>query len=191
MTASLTRPLLLCFTHLRWDFVWQRPQHLLSRASEDYRVVVFEEPLWRSGASSHLDVRMTREGITVVVPIVPEGTTAEDAVEVQRDLLDELMVSLDDGRVRIFWYYTPMALAFSGHMKPDVVVYDNMDELSAFRFASPTLLAMEDELFHRADIVFTGGLSLYEAKKHRHRRVHAYPSSIDFAHFSAARAEQQ
>jgi UDP-galactopyranose mutase len=81
-----------------------------------------------------------------------------------------------------------MALAYSRHLQPEIIVYDCMDELSAFRNAPAELLAHEEELLHRADIVFTGGHSLYESKRHRHHAVHAFPSSIDKGHFGQARA---
>src|SRR5207302_2693882 len=90
----------------------------------------------------------------------------------------------------VAWYYTPMMLPFSRHLEPDITVYDAMDELSKFRFAPPRLLDLEAELLEKADIVFTGGSSLYEAKKDRHANVHCFPSSVDRTHFLKARAKQ-
>jgi glycosyltransferase involved in cell wall biosynthesis len=83
-----------------------------------------------------------------------------------------------------------MALEFTSDLECDLCIYDNMDELSLFRGASESLLQLEEKLFSRADLVFTGGMSLYEAKRNRHRSVHAFPSSIDFSHFSQARKSQ-
>jgi UDP-galactopyranose mutase len=80
-----------------------------------------------------------------------------------------------------------MALAFSDHLSPIVTVYDCMDELSAFQGAPPELMEMEDLLFARADVVFTGGASLHETKRRRHNNVHLFPSSIDREHFATAR----
>ena len=90
----------------------------------------------------------------------------------------------------IAWYYTPMMLPFSRHIDADVTVFDAMDELSKFKFAPVKLLELEQELIDRADVVFTGGSSLYEAKKDRHANVHCFPSSVDRAHFCKARAHQ-
>ena len=90
----------------------------------------------------------------------------------------------------ITWYYTPMMLPFSRHIEANVTVFDAMDELSKFKFAPVKLLELEQELIDRADIVFTGGSSLYEAKKDRHPSVHCFPSSVDRAHFCKARARQ-
>ncbi|MEP0948321.1 MULTISPECIES: glycosyltransferase [Cyanophyceae] len=87
----------------------------------------------------------------------------------------------------ILWYYTPMAVPFTHHLSASAVVYDCMDELSAFKGAHPQLQAWEARLFELADLVFTGGHSLYEAKQHQHSSVHAFPSSIDAAHFAQAR----
>ncbi|MBV9266050.1 MAG: glycosyltransferase family 1 protein [Acidobacteriaceae bacterium] len=86
------------------------------------------------------------------------------------------------------WYYTPMAREFSRHLRPQVTVYDCMDELSAFAGAPPAMKANEQELFAHADLVFTGGTTLYEAKRKQHDLVYAFPSSVDVAHFAKARA---
>jgi UDP-galactopyranose mutase len=104
--------------------------------------------------------------------------------------VDELIGNIDQDRCA-FWYYTPMALDFTRHHRPRVIVYDNMDELSAFRGASPRLLELERELFALADVIFTGGLSLYEAKRERHSNIHAFPSSIDVQHFVHARSQHR
>ena len=186
--TSTASPLLLCFSHLRWDFVRQRPQHLLVRAARHFRVVMMEEPVHRPGVAPHLEITPRPGGIRIAVPVLPDGTGPLESIMAQRQLLERFLKAEPAGSSRIFWYYTPMAMAFSGHLTADVTIYDNMDELSAFRGASREMLANEDELFARADLVFTGGLSLYEAKRHRHPSVHAFPSSIDVPHFAAARA---
>ncbi|MDQ4134923.1 MAG: glycosyltransferase family 1 protein [Pseudomonadota bacterium] len=180
-------PLLVCFSHLRWDFVWQRPQHLLSRAARHYNVLVIEEPIFKAGIAPHMDVSERPQGITVAVPMLPEGLDHEDAILEQRDLV-EALIGREAASPRIFWYYTPMALAFSSELECDLCVYDNMDELSLFRGASQELLDLEAALFERADLVFTGGMSLYEAKRNRHHSVHCFPSSIEFDHFVKARS---
>ena len=181
------RPLLLCLSHLRWDFVWQRPQHLLSRAAAAYRVVVVEEPVFGGAAGPRLALSAAPGGVEVAVPHLPEGCDAAAAEAAQRRLLDAFLAGAGEGE-RTFWYYTPMGIALTRPRERDLVVFDVMDELSAFRGASPDMLAREAELIARADLVFTGGLSLHEAKRGRHPSVHAFPSSIDAAHFSAARS---
>jgi glycosyltransferase involved in cell wall biosynthesis len=184
--ADAPAPLLVCFSHLRWDFVWQRPQHLLSRAAKHYRVIVIEEPVHKPGAAAHIEISHRPGTITVAVPVLPDGLSKADAIRAQRKLVDELLAREPEAG-RILWYYTPMALAFTAHLECDLCVYDNMDELSAFRGASEELLALERKLFDKADLVFTGGMSLYEAKRGRHRSVHPFPSSIEFDHFAKAR----
>ncbi len=178
-------PDLVCLSHLRWDFVYQRPQHLLSRFARERRVFFVEEPVWGEG-STRMEVSPRPDGVRVAIPHLPEGTGAEAAEALQQVLLDEMLreQSVEDF---ILWYYTPMALGFSRHLQPLAVVYDVMDELSMFRFAPPTLLQRESELYERADVVFTGGQSLFEAKRERHPNVHLFPSSIDAAHFGRAR----
>jgi glycosyltransferase involved in cell wall biosynthesis len=80
-----------------------------------------------------------------------------------------------------------MALQFSRWLSADLVVYDNMDELSAFEGAPPQVVALENEMFSKSNVVFTGGQSLYEAKKDRHKNLYPFPSSIDATHFHQAR----
>ncbi len=185
--ASSFSPLLLCFSHLRWDYVWQRPQHLLSRAARHYRVVFFEEPVYGAVAAPELDAAL-REGVTIVKPVLPDAMRGESALIVAslRGLVDQLVAG-NPSPERIFWYYTPMALPFSRQIVPDLCVYDNMDELSAFRGAPVGLLELEAELFERADLVFAGGQSLFESKRDRHPDMHVFPSSVDAAHFRGAR----
>jgi UDP-galactopyranose mutase len=183
-----TGDFLLCLSHLRWDFVFQRPQHLFTRAARDgYRVIFFEEPMpGEPGSEPRLETRATPEGVTVAVPHLPRDVA--DAAAEQRRLLDGLLAGQPrGGRRLVAWFYTPMALEFAAHLEPDLTVYDCMDELSLFRGAPPVLVRHEQALLSRADLVFTGGRSLYEAKRDRHPRVHCFPSSIDAAHFRAAR----
>ena len=187
--TTSAKPLLVCFSHLRWDFVWQRPQHLLSRAVKHYDVLIVEEPIFKPGVSAHMDVSERPQGVTVAVPILPEGLAHEDVIAEQHDLIED-MIGREATGSRVFWYYTPMAMAFTSDLECDLCIYDNMDELSLFRGASQQLIDLENALFARCDLVFTGGMSLYEAKRHRHRSVHGFPSSIDFQHFSQARSLQ-
>ena len=184
--AARPLPLLLCLSHLRWDFVFQRPQHLMARAAATYRVVYFEEPLPSTTDWPYLRTRMAPEGVLVATPMLPELDAAAADIA-QRDLLDDLVTELA-APVAIAWYYTPMALAFAGHLRPGVTVFDSMDELSAFRSASLRLALLERRLLKRADLVFTGGHSLHEAKRRLHPRAHLFPSSVDAEHFHAARS---
>ncbi|MGI4942193.1 MAG: glycosyltransferase [Janthinobacterium lividum] len=103
----------------------------------------------------------------------------------QRLLLDALLA--DIGQPDLVWYYTPLAQSFAGHLSPRLIVYDCMDELSAFKGASPQMSLEERRLLRRADLVFTGGRSLHEAKRGLHPNIHCFPSSIDASHFALAR----
>ena len=179
------RPLMVCFSHLRWNFVYQRPQHLMSHAAQDYDVVFFEEPLIEATAAPRLDVTPVAPHIAVAVPVLPKATA--NAAEAQRELLDAYLAGLGS-RQTLLWFYTPMALRFARHLDAAVCIYDSMDELAAFRNAPPQISALEQELFARADVVFCGGRSLFEAKRAQHANIHAFPSSIDARHFARARA---
>ena len=181
-------PDVVVLTHLRWDFVFQRPQHLLTRCARRHRVFVVEEPIPDQGPP-RLDVSIRPHNIHVVVPRLPEGVTMDAATVLQASLLRGLF--RDHGiSDYLLWYYTPMALAFTRHLQPRAVVYDCMDELSAFAGAPAAMREREQELLARADVVFTGGQTLFESKRHSHANVHAFPSSVDVEHFARARAVQ-
>ena len=193
--ASKETAALVCLSHLRWNFVFQRPQHLLTRCTQGRRVFFIEEPIFsadssrtsgETGGVGRLDVTRHESGVWVVVPHLPEGLSEEEQCAAQQVLLDSLFAEHEICKY-ICWYYTPMAMAFTRHLEPLAVVYDCMDELSAFKGASPVLREREAELFSRADLVFTGGQSLYEAKRDQHQNVYAFPSSVEVAHFAQAR----
>ena len=179
-------PTLVVFSHLRWDFVYQRPQHLMSRSAAGRRVFFIEEPIFDEGPL-RLEVSERDGGVRVAVPRLPEGLTSEVARDAAQQCLVERLMADYGVRDFVLWYYTPMALRFTRHLRPFATVYDCMDEFTAFKGASPLLRSLEQELLVRADLVFTGGQSLYEAKRDRHPRVYAFPSSIDAAHFARAR----
>ncbi len=182
-------PTLLCLSHLRWSFVYQRPQHLMSRFARDFNVLFFEEPIPTEDAQPWLEVRPEENGVQVLVPRLPQGCEGETALRVQRDLLDGYLKKLGVGELML-WFYTPMALGYAGHLEPSLTVYDCMDELSAFRGAPPELVERERELLKRADLVFTGGYSIWEAKRELHDNAYPFPSSVDVAHFAEARRTQ-
>lgn len=177
---------ILCFSHLRWDFVFQRPQHVLSRLSQNFNIYFFEEPQFDTSSKAYLRLLSVQQNVTVIVPHLACNLKQQEQIELQKDLLDRLLntQNLSDF---IFWYYTPMALQFSEHLHPKLIVYDCMDELSAFKFAPKNISLLERQLFKIADLVFTGGESLYQAKKHLHSNMYAFPSSIDKLHFNRAR----
>ena len=173
------RPLLLCFSHLRWDFVFQRPQHIMTRAAADYDVIYIEEP--RDADDGQPNWQIARSGsVTVATPLLPPGGSHDDRVIGQARLVETLL----KGRTPdVLWYYTPMALEFSDDIPAAVMVYDNMDELALFHGADSRIRQLEARLLARADVVFTGGHSLYVAKRHLHDNIHPVPSSVDVAHF--------
>ena len=176
---------LICFSHLRWNFVYQRPQHLLSRFAKHFRVFYIEEPMLHDGPNN-LEVRMSEENVWIIVPCLNNKLSENEKIETQKDLLNKLFRNLQIESY-LFWYYTPMALNISDHFEPQLIVYDCMDELSAFKFAPPELKIREAEMFEKADLIFTGGHSLYQAKKGMHGNIYAFPSSIEKEHFSLAR----
>lgn len=178
---------LICFSHLRWDFVFQRPQHLMTRLAKTMPVIFWEEPVIHGAdAPPMLDVRSRGAGVTVVTPHLPDGLTPQAAEARLSAMLQSHLAAHRGGRL-IRWYYTPMMLPFSRSLAASCTVYDCMDELANFDFAPEGLAELERELLAAADLVFTGGYSLYEAKRALHPSIHPFPSSVDRGHFAQAR----
>jgi UDP-galactopyranose mutase len=176
---------LICFSHLRWSFVTQRPQHLMSHFARSWQVLFWEEPEYGSTHPSLNQRVCETTGVTVLTPQLPAGLCAGEEREALQSLLDGALATGAQPFLR--WYYTPMMLPFSEHIAAECVVYDCMDELANFKNAPADLLPLEQRLMQYADLVFTGGHSLYEAKRDRHPSVHPFPSSVDVEHFAAAR----
>lgn len=179
---------LICYSHLRWDFVFQRPHHLMTRAVRDRRVWFVEEPLWEEGRPRLRRAR-TPEGVEVCTPVLPPHLDAQAREWAVAGLLAELAMVEGIHRA-VAWVYTPLMFPLVDAADPSVVVYDCMDELSALRDAPGQVPFLERALFSRADLVFAGGHGLYEAKRGYHPRVHLFPSSVDAEHFRRARAPQ-
>jgi UDP-galactopyranose mutase len=186
-TMSTNNIDLICMSHLRWGFVFQRPQHLMSRFARTRRVFFVEEPIFE-GTEPHLRASVcSKTGVHVQTPILPCGLNHQEALNVQRTLLRS-MLQKNHISDYIAWYYTPMAREFASDLKPAVTVYDCMDELSAFAGAPPSMRINEEGLFRDADLVFTGGASLFESKRKQHPSVHLFPSSVEIEHFAQARS---
>ena len=178
-------PTLIVFCHLRWDFVFQRPQHLMTRLAEHYDILIVEEPVYTEG-QAHLKKTAVAPNITVCQPhtAVQHHGFHDDQIPVLQGLLADLV---PEGERPVVWFYTPMALPLLQGFDPSLVVYDCMDELAAFKNPPKQLLQRESALLNIADLVFTGGPSLYEAKKNRHPNAHCFSSSVDAAHFRQAK----
>jgi len=178
---------IICFSHLRWNFVYQRPQHLLTRLAEHFRIFYFEEPFCCAQADSyHIE---SSDNVHVVTTRLSSEPNNPDIYQKQQRIINNIMLS-HQVKDYILWYYTPMALLFTANLKPVITVFDCMDELSAFLYAPPLLKQLEKEMMAKADIVFTGGHSLYTAKRNQHANIHSFPSSIDKKHFAKARKIQ-
>jgi UDP-galactopyranose mutase len=182
-------PALIVFSHLRWNWVWQRPQHVLSRLARRHRILFIEEPLSvEEGREAYWECREPTPGVLVCTPFTPVqdwGFNDRQLPELSR--LMDVLIEREQPREFLVWLYTPMALPLARRLKPLAMIYDVMDELSAFKGAPPELLEHEAEAYRAVDVVFTGGPSLYRAKAGRHPNVHCFPSSVDSAHFGKAR----
>ncbi len=181
---------LICFSHLRWDFVLQRPQHLMQRFARHRRVVFVEEPIPTAHHLPYLEFHgFAGTPVTAVRARIPDRLGPEAATRALAGLLDQMTVLLDL-RAPVLWFYTPMLWPAAAHLAADAaaVVYDCMDELSAFDFAPPGLCENEAALIAAADLVLTGGHAIYEAKRGLHDNIHPFPSSVDQDHFRRARA---
>jgi UDP-galactopyranose mutase len=159
----------------------------MSRAAREFKVWFFEEPVHFEGRPV-LKIENDDCGVSVVTPLLPAGISEAEKNRALQDMLVSLLSKVQPKRL-ISWYYTPMALDFTDELTPDCCVYDNMDELSTFAGAPPKLVDYEQKLLSMCDVVYVGGHSLYKAKKDRHDNIHVFPSSVDIAHFRAARQE--
>lgn len=175
---------IIVFSHLRWDFVFQRPQHLLTRLAQNYKIVFVEEPIHHEG-ESFMKTSQPAANVTVCQPHTPSAAIGfhDDQIPLLQPLVAKLVTDKEDP---IVWFYTPMALPLLSQLHPGLVIYDCMDELSAFRNPPRQLLQRETALLNIADLVFTGGPSLFEAKRTRHSNAHCFPSSVDAKHFAQA-----
>jgi UDP-galactopyranose mutase len=182
---------IVAFSHLRWNFVYQRPQHLLSRLAATRPVFFVEEPELDREGPVRWERSSPQPNVVVLRPRTPlesPGFNPEQLAALE-PLMRELAAEVS-GSPLLAWFYTPLALPLARILAPDAIVYDCMDELSLFLGAPPELLGREAELLTAADVMFTGGPSLFRAKQSRHRNVHCFASSVDAAHFRAARAGQ-
>lgn len=178
---------LICFSHLRWDFVLQRPQHLMSRFAADRPVWFWEEAIPTDHHLPYLEFHSFEGSLVQAIrPRVPRDRAPEETRDMLSGLLNQ-MLALTGTQQPVLWFYTPQMWPIARHVEASAVVYDCMDELANFRFAPPELHRNEADLLAAADVVFTGGYSIWEAKRALHDNIHPFPSSVDAAHFSAAR----
>ena len=187
---------LVCISHLRWGFVWQRPQHLLSRLAQHYRVLFVEEPMTNIEVSQPqfaTYVGHTHNGAALTLACLQVPATQhywighnDPATQTlyEQMLLDYL--AKEEYRDPILWLYTPMASAFEKSIPHKLLIYDVMDELSAFKGAPTALKEQDKQLLQKADIVFTGGASLYRSRLPHNTNTHLFPSGVEIDHFAKA-----
>ena len=174
---------LVVFSHLRWDFVYQRPQHILSRLARQHPVVYIEEPVFDEGPA-YLEQWTPASNVRVLRPHTP--VRAEGFHDDQLSFLAPLIEThLRDHRIADYavWFYTPMALPLMAALEPSAVVYDCMEEFSAGRSAPRQMQQRESALLRRADLVLTSGPSLHEARRSANPCVICVPGGVDAAHF--------
>lgn len=183
---------IVAFSHLRWDFVWQRPQQFLSRFAESNPVLFFEEPKFDLEDGKQADVELVESGsgVTVAIPHLAQGTPPQEVGATLRALVAKAIDQIDSDAhfaEPLHWYYSPMMAEWSlGEFPAKGIVYDCMDELSQFKFAPPELIENERRLIEEADIVFTGGYELFEKKKKQHDNAHCFGCGVEYDHFAQA-----
>ena len=180
--------------HLRWEGVWQRPQQVLSRMARTRRIAFVEEPWFlHDGRDPHLGV-FEANGVTILRPHVPAQEEHLPQVSAANQGLIRGMVEpwlQENGfREAIRWHYAPMAIYLRDATESPAVVYDCMDELSAFKGAPPALVECERELMREAHVMFTGGLSMWQNKRQHHDNCHRFDSGVDVEHFAQATREE-
>jgi glycosyltransferase involved in cell wall biosynthesis len=178
---------IVVFSHLRWGFVYQRPQHLLSRLALQSQVFFIEEPIYDPGVEPYLECSNPALNVLVFRLHTPIATPGfhDDHLPLLIPMIQE-MLHEEGVKEYVAWLYTPMAVPLAQAFSPLAVVYDSMDELSGFLGAPAELLEHEQTLFGWADLVFTGGPSIYKHKRDRHPSVHCFSSSVEAEHFRQA-----
>lgn len=170
---------MIVFSHLRWGFVYQRPQHLIKRMSRKYRTLFIEEPIPpEEEAGKGFEIKEVSSHLSVLTPRVQ--SIAEIA---------DLLLKLPVHRIELVWFYSPAFVDLLEYISADKIVYDCMDELSMFKGASQALRFQEKKLIGAADLIFTGGVSLYEEKSKWSSSAYCFPSSVERNHFKQARNE--
>ena len=184
---------LVVASHLRWSFVWQRPQQLLSRLAKRHRILFVEEPVYASDNAPTLSAHISEvmPNITVLVPQVRAEECGDTPLwlwpcrnEITRQARDAIRQL--EFHTRALWLYTPTPDFMVEAVSPDMLVYDVMDELANFAFAPPQLKANEKRLLGQSAVVFTGGASMYESKKHLNPNTHLFASGVDGKHYASA-----
>lgn len=166
---------MVVFCHLRWDFVYQRPQHIISRFAEGSRVLLIEEP-WRRENESGSRLQKISDTLHILQPNV-------NSIEEIGQVLPEYISNMD---IATGWFYSAAFVPLLSYFNFGTTIYDCMDELSLFKDAPKKLIEQEKYLVANADIVFTGGKSLYDSKVQLHDNVYCFPSSVDQDHFAKA-----
>lgn len=212
---------IVCLSHLGWDWVWQRPQHIMTRLAQRHRILWCEEPRIEIGAPGEtFEITEERPNIQIgrliyrsdaatfrarmremlersgaqdlgVPEHIREASLLFDS-PAQPTLEREVSQFVQGWRRNplVLWLYTPMVIDFIGLLQPDLVVYDVMDELAAFQYAPARLREREQELLRRANLIFTGGPSLYAARRAARPDAHLFPSGVEQRHFAQALSPQ-
>lgn len=190
--TKLDEPGIIVFSHLRWNFVWQRPQQFLSRFGEKHPILFVEEPMWdlAAGEQPRAEIQEVQANITTLVPHMPAGATKDELDGARREMVrDALKSHPQSNRFQspLLWYYSPMDAAWSlGYFNSRGIIYDCMDELSLFAGAPAELVEQEARLIKNADIVFAGGKDLSEKKREQHSNVHFFGCGVEYQHFAQA-----
>ncbi|HEX8561702.1 MAG TPA: glycosyltransferase [Flavobacterium sp.] len=168
---------MVVFCHLRWEFVYQRPQHIISRLAKNFKILLIEEPIPHSPEEANTgNLHKISENLHILQP-----KTASIA-----EIKNVLPQFVSDTSINIGWFYSPSFVSLLPEFNFGTIIYDCMDELTLFKGAPAELLEQEKFLISNADIIFTGGKSLYESKKQLHDHVYCFPSSVDQEHFAKA-----
>lgn len=167
---------MIVFCHLRWHFVYQRPQHIISRISKTMKTLFIEEPLYNNESKESGNLIIINDMLHVLQPNVKD-------IESIAAIIPEYVKNKD---IPVGWFYSAIFCPLSECIDFETIVYDCMEELSLLKGSAKNVINQEKYLISNADIIFTSGKSLYELKKQWHTNVHCFPSSVDEPHFAKA-----
>ena len=188
MPRSVVLPrLLVCFSSIRWNFLYQRPQHLLTRFAVEGLTVIYIETKMPVEADGLSFEKETIQGVQIIRPLMPRGLTDEEYMARMRTLMDELL-GPDGAQDALFWYYNPAAIRYTDHLSPALTVYDCIGDPEALPGAHEDIQKLERQLMDRADVVFTTSNALQKSRRKYNINIHVFPNAVDHAHFARARA---
>ncbi|MBN1593755.1 MAG: glycosyltransferase [Candidatus Coatesbacteria bacterium] len=175
--------------------LWQRPQQIAVRIANRHPVLYvwprYASELARRKSKSEFTPSDGAKGVHLLAPLLLPFERAIKGIyrinlKTISSLISAALPRIDaDGRP-VLWFYAPRFAPIIDSLDHAAVVYDIMDEHSAFGFARRETMELERRLLESADVVFAGTNALAERKAEFAPDIKYYPCGVEFDHFSSA-----